>query len=105
MMRTRLLVGTSVAILFAAAAACDLNPQPLPPGEQPDGGNSETPAPGSSGGSNSATGGSSGDAATAANPDGGEALGITEGGTDGASDGSSDAEGSDASLDAGDAAD
>jgi hypothetical protein len=105
-MRFRVALGASVAVLLVVAAACDLNPQPLPPGEQADGGSTaQVPAtgPGGSGGSNGATSGTASDAGVA---DGGGAFlasdaGSTDGATDGARDGEADAE-SDAADDAGD---
>jgi len=75
--------------LFVALAACDLNPQPIPPGEQSDGGVDDNGASG--GGSNTAT------------PEGpdGAVFGSGDAGHDAPSDSASDAE----SGDAGDAGD
>jgi hypothetical protein len=97
--RVRLLQGVSLVFLVSAVA-CDLNPQPLPPGEQPDSGNSETvPGGGSGSGGNGETGSSDagggplglGDAGALA-PD----AAALDGAVDAAVDGSSDA-----ALDAG----
>lgn len=109
-MRLRLLPGASLA-LFVAAAACDLNPQPLPPGEQPDGGNSETVPGGGSSSTGSSSGGPNGttgssDAGTSPPFGLGDAgalaadAALADAALDGAADGSTDA-----ALDAGDAGD
>jgi hypothetical protein len=88
------------ALLLAAslATACDLNPQPLPPGDQPEGGANEQPP--------SDTNANGGTGEPTAAGDGGSTDGGLDasGGTDGATDGATDGE-DDAPLDAGDASD
>jgi hypothetical protein len=93
-----LLVSIAIASL---ATACDLNPQPLPPGEEAEGG-ANAQSPGDNGGTNSATGGS-GDGG-ASNPTVGNGEAGVDASRDGESDGATDGE-SDAPFDAGDAAD
>jgi hypothetical protein len=112
-MRARLLVAFGGCLAaFAVVAACELNPQPLPPGEQPDGGGFAAGGSGS-GGSNGATGaGSDGGALPIVTADasvsGDSGAGIAaDAEADSASDasgdggdGASDAESEDAALDA-----
>jgi hypothetical protein len=88
---------SGLLVIASLAAACDLNPQPLPPGEQPDGSVNEQPPSDTNGGTGTPSG-----------SDGGtESLGVGDASVDAASDGSDgaiDGE-SDAPVDAGDAAD
>jgi hypothetical protein len=134
MTRARLFFSAFAAAALLAvlvgSAACDLNPQPLPPGEQPDGGSLGAPGPsngGSSGGSGGNTpadasapppigsldgGTQSADAAARSDAGSAEDAGSPDSAVDGATDGSSDGAvdggnggNEDAALDAGDASD
>jgi hypothetical protein len=100
-MRARLFLGASLAF-SCAIAACDLNPQPLPPGDQSDGGIDETPT-GNGGATNAAGGGTDGSAQPGVPGDGGSHFGSSDASAEAgaSSDGSSDAE----PNDAGDASD
>jgi hypothetical protein len=108
--RLRVLLGASL-VVFVAAAACDLNPQPLPPGEQPDAGNSDTVPGGGSSSTGSSSGGSTG---TTGSSDAGTSppFGLGDAGAlaldaalaDAALDGTADGS-TDAALDAADAGD
>jgi hypothetical protein len=111
MTRSRILLG-SLILAATSLAACDLNPQPLPPGEQPDSSLAEAPpGNGSGGGQTSSDGGgapvlSPGDASPIA-PDA-AAQDASEGAADGSIDSPSDgpSDGAlDAALDASDTSD
>jgi hypothetical protein len=95
LVRSRLFFGAALVVLIAGVA-CDLNPQPLPPGEQPDAGLGNT----ASGSGGSPGGATEGDGAVASAPGDG-AVPLIDGGTQSlAGDGSTDG-----ALDAGDAGD
>jgi hypothetical protein len=99
----------ALSLGVGGAVACSLNPQPLPPGDKPDGAVSESP--GTGGGASDASGafgddggalvseGGGGDGGTNVPsdggppglPDGGEDGGAADGGTDAPQDGPSDA--------------
>jgi hypothetical protein len=96
-MRLRYFIGACFAVLVVVTA-CDLNPQPIPPGEQSDGGFSDNP--GTGGGSNTSSGSGDGSTPAAPSTDGGTFLGsgdaASDAAFDGSSDGSTDAEPGDA---------
>ena len=74
MNRSRLLPSLPLGLLSLAlvAGACSLNPQPLPPGNQPEGGlSSSGGGSGSSSGSSSGTGGSSSSSGSSSSGGGG----------------------------------
>jgi hypothetical protein len=94
--RSRLFFFGAAVTALIAGVACDLNPQPLPPGEQPDGGLSDT----TSGNGGTPGGATEGDGAAATAP-GDAGVPAIDGGTESlAADGSTDG-----ALDAGDAGD
>ena len=127
MTRARLLRSASLTfVAVALAAACDLNPQPLPPGEQSDGGtlaNGPGGPSGSGSSSGSGSGGSGSSGSDASTPpivvnDGGGVPSLDSGSAadasldaqadasgDGATDAATDGSETDAALDAGDAGD
>jgi hypothetical protein len=96
------------ALVAAAAGGCNLNPQPLPPGDQSDGGINET-VPGAGGSNGETGGGDAGMSGSSGSSGGGTGLtpeaGTTDASNDASGDASADAGPSDASLDAGDAGD